>query len=137
MNWRGDEFLRMAEAARDTTLLEVAKSTAEHGQQNAVDLDVLDTSFLSQSFYHNSQAGSSYGDTPASGKYYSFKAKGMVQRSKAPERGLPGPDYSLAGNAAVYFIFQEVQRSMLYLGLTQTAQEVGAILKRAWGKHAS
>ncbi len=123
------------EGATDAVLHAVALQIEGTTKRNIIKNNQVDTGFMVNSAYVETQQGSTYGQTWKDGSYSAKKSGGIKEVEKAPRLQLP----NLFSAAAVivganYAIFQEMKKSFLRVAGAEVAGQVKGIAEPVYGR---
>ena len=123
-----DHIMVRVENATDEVLHATALQIEGTAKRNIIDNDQVDTGFMVNSGYVETQKGSTYDKTWKDGEYAAKKSEGSSEVKKAPRLKLP----NLFSAAAVviganYAIFQELKRPFLRPAADEVAKQVKGI----------
>lgn len=127
LTWRKREVMLVVKNATAAGMNKLALRVESEAKQNITANDQVDTGFMRNTVYHVSRLSNSYPATDAPGVKTGRKSGQQRQVDKAPQATLPAQYLALVACGAEYAIYQELQRSFLYLALVQVAGDAGAI----------
>ena len=127
LTWRKREVMLVVKNATAAGMDRLALRVESEAKQNIVANDQVDTGFMLNTVYHVSRLSNSYPATDAPGTKTGRKSGQQREVDKAPQATLPAKYLALVAVGAEYAIYQELQRSFLYLALVQVAGDAGAI----------
>ena len=125
LTWRKREVMLAVKDATAAGMNKLALRVESEAKQNIVAND--HTGFMLNTVYHVSRLSNSYPATDAPGTKTGRKSGQQREVDKAPQATLPAKYLALVAVGAEYAIYQELQRSFLYLALVQVAGDAGAI----------
>jgi len=121
-----DHVMLRVEGATDEVLHAVALQVEGTAKRNIVSNDQVDTGFMLNSIYTESEVGSTFGQAWRPGTYPSRRTGDMKEMDAAPKARLPRLfSAALVHVAAVYAIYQEMMEPFL----RPAAQEVAGYSK--------
>jgi hypothetical protein len=127
--WRGREFEYFMDELTNDILEAVAEGVAIQTMENIRAKGLIDTRFMENSTYYVTQKESTYETLLPDALYRSSKTGQMVRRVKAPKTMPSRPGEVIVGNAAPYFIFQEIKHGVMFKAFQEIADEVETTAK--------
>ena len=122
------------EGATDATLHAIALQIEGTAKRNIVANNQIDTGFMANSVYVETQQGSTFGQTWQDGSYKGKKG-GMKEVEKAPRLQLPNLfSASAVVVGASYAIYQEMKKSFLRTAGQEVAGQVKGIAEPVYGR---
>lgn len=129
LNWFGDKVKRLTQDAIDVMLDDLAHATLERAEANIQANDQIDTGFLRQTGYVESEISSTYSDTPTEEEWVSKRTGQIVSRKAGTAPPARGHDEAIVGFSAEYAIYPELELSFLWAAVEDAGDDFDLILK--------